>query len=50
VRVANYAQWESQEAFEAMLARPDVAPHLARASQLATNDGHLYEVAFVDEA
>jgi quinol monooxygenase YgiN len=50
VRVANYAQWVSQEAFEAMLARPDVAPHLARARQLATNDGHLYEVAFVDEA
>ena len=45
-RVANYAQWESREAFEAMLRRPEAQPHLEAASRLATAVPVLYEVVF----
>ena len=34
-RVVNYAQWESRGAFDAMLARDDVRPHMKRAAELA---------------
>lgn len=34
-RVVNYAQWASVEAFEAMRSRPEVSPHMVRASELA---------------
>ncbi len=49
-RVVNYAQWRSQADLEAMLANPEVLPHLKAADQLSTVEPHLYEVAFTDEA
>lgn len=50
-KVVNYAQWESREAFEAMLENPEAAPHMQEAGQIAESfEPHLYEVAFVDEA
>ncbi|MGI8589071.1 MAG: antibiotic biosynthesis monooxygenase family protein, partial [Chloroflexia bacterium] len=48
-RVVNYAQWQSREAFEAMLRNPEVLPHMREAAKLATIEPHLYEVAFIDE-
>lgn len=49
-RVANYAQWRSRGDFEAIFRNPDVRAHMEEAMRIATNDGYLYEVAFVDEA
>jgi quinol monooxygenase YgiN len=43
-RVVNYAQWRSQEDFEAMLRNPDAIPHMKEAASLAQYDPHLYEV------
>jgi quinol monooxygenase YgiN len=48
-RVANYAQWASREAFEAMLTNPEAQPHMEAATRLATFEPVLYEVAYVDE-
>lgn len=49
-KVVNYAQWESREAFEAMLKNPEAAPHMGEAYKLADRiEPHLYEVSFVDE-
>ena len=44
-RVANYSQWASVEAYQAMLQNPQVLPHMEEATQLATFDAHLYEVS-----
>ena len=49
-RVANYAQWESRDALQAMLRRPDVIPHLEAATRLATADPVVYEVVHCYEA
>lgn len=50
-KVVNYAQWRSQEDFEAMMQNPDVKPHMAQASELAKSiEPNLYRVAFVDHA
>ena len=49
-RVVNYAHWESAEAFEAMPENPEVAAHMEAASDIATADFHLYEVAYTHEA
>ncbi len=46
-RVSNYAQWESVQAMQAMLANPAVQPHLVQARSLASNEPHLYEVTSV---
>jgi len=35
--VANYAQWRSQEDFEAMLKHPDAQPHLREAAAIASS-------------
>jgi uncharacterized protein YndB with AHSA1/START domain/heme-degrading monooxygenase HmoA len=43
-RVANYAQWRSREAFEAMLKDPDFQAHAKPITEIAKVDGHLYEV------
>ena len=43
--VVNYAQWESREAMEAMLAHPAAQRHLRDAAALATFEPNLYEVA-----
>lgn len=50
VRVANYAQWESREHFEAMLKNPAAIPHMDALRKLVQFDAHLYEVVHVDEA
>ena len=43
-RVVNYAQWESEDAWKAMLADPDAAAHIAEVRKLAQPDYNLYEV------
>jgi heme-degrading monooxygenase HmoA len=49
-RVANYAQWRSKEAFEAMLRDRAAAEHMGEAARIAERfEPHLYEVSFVDE-
>lgn len=49
VRVINYAQWESKEAFEAMMQNEDAKPHMAKAASIATSfEPHFYEVSHVD--
>jgi quinol monooxygenase YgiN len=47
-RVINYAQWESPEAFQAMLADPDAQVHMREAAEIAESfDPHLYTVSSV---
>ncbi|HEY3686633.1 MAG TPA: antibiotic biosynthesis monooxygenase family protein [Streptosporangiaceae bacterium] len=48
-RVINYAQWETREAFEAMLIRPEIWEHFAEAERYATHEPHLYEVDSIHE-
>ncbi|MCV7102652.1 antibiotic biosynthesis monooxygenase family protein [Mycobacterium palustre] len=50
-RVVNYAQWESAEAFYAMLQDPGAREHMDRCAALATSfDPHLYTVESVHRA
>ena len=50
IRVTNYAQWRSREAFEAMLKDSEAAAHMKEAARIAEKFvPHLYEVSFVDE-
>ena len=47
-RVVNYAQWESPQAFEAMLVNPVAQQHMNEAAKLATRfEPHLYSVESV---
>lgn len=49
-RVVNYAQWESAEAFQAMLADAAARVHMEEAAAIATSfDPHLYTVESVHE-
>jgi heme-degrading monooxygenase HmoA len=48
-RVANYAQWESREAFERMLGDPEARRHMGPILQIASNEGYLYEVVHVED-
>jgi heme-degrading monooxygenase HmoA len=49
-RVTNYAQWQSREAFEAMLHYQEAAEHMGEAARIAERfEPRLYEVSFVDE-
>jgi quinol monooxygenase YgiN len=49
-RVVNYAQWDSAEAYRAMLADPTTQQHMADAAALAISfDPHLYSVESVHE-
>jgi quinol monooxygenase YgiN len=49
-RVVNYAQWDSAEAYRAMLANPTTQQHMAEAAALASSfDPHLYIVESVHE-
>jgi heme-degrading monooxygenase HmoA len=49
-RVTNYAQWQSREAFEAMLRDREAAEHMGEAARIAEGfEPHLYEVSYVDE-
>jgi quinol monooxygenase YgiN len=50
-RVVNYAQWESAEAFQAMLNNPHAREHIDKAAALAAGfDPHLYTVESVHHA
>ena len=44
VRVANYAQWRSQQDFEAMRNNPEAQAHMKPLMELSKPDFHLYEV------
>lgn len=45
VRVVNYAQWETAEAFQSMLANPLAKKHMDQAAAIAESfDPHLYSV------
>ena len=47
-KVVNYAQWESEEAFRAMLASPAAQAHMGQAAELAdAYEPHLYTVESV---
>jgi heme-degrading monooxygenase HmoA len=47
-RVVNYAQWESADAFHAMLENPAAQEHMGQAAALADRfDPHLYTVESV---
>ncbi|MBA0045244.1 antibiotic biosynthesis monooxygenase family protein [Mycobacteroides sp. LB1] len=47
-RVVNYAQWESAEAYQAMLSDPKSREHMAPCAALAVSfDPHLYTVEAV---
>ena len=49
-RVLNYAQWESVDSYQAMLASPATQPHMAQAAALAVSfDPHLYTVESVHQ-
>jgi quinol monooxygenase YgiN len=49
-RVVNYAQWDSVEAYQAMLANPATQPHMTNAAAIAVSfDPHLYTVESVHE-
>jgi quinol monooxygenase YgiN len=49
-RVVNYAQWDSAEAYRAMLANPAAQPHMSKAAALAVSfDPHMYTVESVHE-
>jgi quinol monooxygenase YgiN len=43
-KVVNYAQWRSQQDFDAMRQNPGAAPHMAAAGKLATFDPIVCEV------
>lgn len=47
VRVVNYAQWKSKEAFENMLQNPEAQRHVNEASGLSQPEPHLYQVVSV---
>lgn len=49
-RVVNYAQWDSAEAYRAMLADPTARQHMGEAASMAISfDPHLYTVDSVHE-
>lgn len=47
-RMFNYGQWESLEAFEAILFQPGFDPDKPYWENLARNEFHLYNVVFVE--
>ncbi|MBD1918345.1 MULTISPECIES: antibiotic biosynthesis monooxygenase [Cyanophyceae] len=49
-RMFNYGQWESQEAFEAILGQPGFNPEKPYWEGLARNEFHLYNVTYVASA
>jgi len=49
-RVVNYAQWESERHFQAMLADPVAREHMGRAGRLASAEPRLYDVVSVHHA
>ncbi|MBD2683625.1 MULTISPECIES: antibiotic biosynthesis monooxygenase [Nostoc] len=49
-RMFNYGQWESKEAFEAILKQPGFNPDKPYWEGLARNEFHLYKVVYVETA
>ncbi|MBD1852164.1 antibiotic biosynthesis monooxygenase [Cyanobacteria bacterium FACHB-502] len=47
-RMFNYGQWESKEAFEAILKQPGFNPDKPYWEGLARNEFHLYNVVHVE--
>ena len=47
MRVANYAQWKTKEAFEAMLKNPEATEHMKAIRAIAKFDAHVYAVSEV---
>jgi quinol monooxygenase YgiN len=45
--VANYAQWQTADAFERMLENPEAQAHMKLATDIATVQPVLYQVASV---
>jgi quinol monooxygenase YgiN len=45
--VANYGQWESKEAIEAMRRNPDAQTAMKKAAAIGTPDAYLYSVVSV---
>lgn len=43
--VTNYAQWESEADFRAMLRNPQAREHMGRALEIARVEGYLYQVS-----
>jgi quinol monooxygenase YgiN len=46
-KVINYAQWESQDAFAAMLRNPQASAHMTQLAAIGTSDPVLCEVVSV---
>ncbi len=46
-RVVNYAQWDSEQAFHAMLQNPQAREHMEAITRFAHAEPRLYGVAFV---
>jgi quinol monooxygenase YgiN len=44
VRVVNYAQWESREAWEVIFQDPEARKHVEESQKLGKADYHIYEV------
>jgi heme-degrading monooxygenase HmoA len=49
VRVVNYAQWASREAWEAIFTDPEAKKHIEETMKLGSPDYHLYEVSSTHE-
>ena len=49
-RVVNYAQWQSEDHFRAMLADPAARAHMDRVTDFASAEPRLYDVASVHHA
>ncbi len=50
IRVVNYAQWRSQQDFEAMRNNPEAQAHMKPLMEISKPDFHLYEVTDTFEA
>lgn len=50
IRVTNYAQWQSIEAFEALRTNPAIQPFAQKVGEIASFDPHLYEISEVYRA
>ena len=44
LRVVNYAQWESREAWQAIFTHPEAKKHIEETQKIGVADFHLYEV------
>ena len=49
-RVVNYAQWKTNEDFEAMLRNPEASKHMQEAFKIAQVDPHLYKIESIHKA